>query len=130
MKVLDPALGADVLFENRPQRLLGLVRLKGSDFGLEIIANIYAGTLRRESNRWTARNRNSGSGVVQLCGSMGSNSVFELIGVAVRTPRPVKRQPREDSRHGMVGMASNPSLRTEGQHHVRTKAPHLERQLI
>ena len=76
MKVLDLPLLTDVLLKHRPQRLLCLVRLKGRDLGLEVIPNIDRSGLRREGNGRTSGNRYSGSRVVQLSSSMGSNSVF------------------------------------------------------
>ena len=68
-----------VLFEQRPQRRLGLMGLEGGDLGFQVIANVNDGGVRREGDRLPVGQGKAGGRVIELLCLVGGQAVMKLI---------------------------------------------------
>ena len=77
---------------------------------------------------WRLGRAKSAVRVVELlCSGAAVKPVVKLIGITVGAPGPVEGERRENSGHGMIGMTGDSAFGAECQHHLRAKAPHVQR---
>ena len=104
--------------------------LERRDLGFQMTANVNHGAMRRERDWLPVGQSEIGGRLIKLLRPVRGYAVMKLISVTIRPSRPMKRQHRENSGHGMVGMAGDAAFRAECEHHLRTKTAHMQRQVI